>query len=294
MSNEEKIGNNKMGQAKSDNFFSNLSVPPSKRSKEEAWQLLMQSIDEKEEHHNKSISLKPSYTKLLVAASIAILFLISSVLIFNKEYHFETYEAQTLKVDLPDGSFVNLNENSSIAYSLTYGWFNRKVSFEGEGYFTVTKGKGRFIVDVAQNKKIVVTGTEFNVISRDKDFSVTCYEGSVEVSTPKVKPLRIKAGEQVLLDNEEFKLNSEPVNRLPKPVWLTNEFVFINQPLSIVFDELSRYYKVRIVADGFNPSERQFSGKLPADSFSNILEIMSVSLGLSYSYSPDSTTIVFR
>lgn len=43
--------------------------------------------------------------------------------------------------ELPDGTEISLNKNSTLSYSSSYGEKVREVSLEGEGYFSVTKDK---------------------------------------------------------------------------------------------------------------------------------------------------------
>ena len=88
----------------------------------------------------------------------------------------ENYEI----AELPDGSMVYLNHNSSITYSR--GIDSRRVRLKGEAYFKVEEGKTPFVV-TAGHGKIVVKGTEFNVRSDNKEIEVEVEEGSVELKT---------------------------------------------------------------------------------------------------------------
>src|SRR5688572_14328268 len=80
----------------------------------------------------------------------------------------KTAYGQVTRQQLPDGSEVILNANSSISYS--DGWEKggeREVWVKGEAFFKVAKTatKSKFIVHTDQ-LDVVVTGTQFNVVSR--------------------------------------------------------------------------------------------------------------------------------
>src|SRR6185436_6777394 len=66
-------------------------------------------------------------------------------------------------VILPDQSKVVLNAVSSVHYNSLMFYLSRNVSFEGEGFFTITKGD-KFNV-VTENATVEVLGTEFNLKS---------------------------------------------------------------------------------------------------------------------------------
>lgn len=96
-----------------------------------------------------------------------------------------------LNFQLPDGSLVWLNSETTLTYPVSFGDKSRHVKLEGEAYFEVAKQKvkGRsvsFIVD-AGFQKIKVLGTKFNVnnYTNEKIKATTLVEGAVEVSDGK-------------------------------------------------------------------------------------------------------------
>lgn len=272
----------------------NISVPPSNRSKEQAWEMLMQAIDSQQQKPSKLVTMRPRYTWMLVAASVIILMVVSSLLVLNIEYRFETLQGQTLEHKLPDGSVVHLNANSSISYKKSYGWFNRNVKMAGEAYFKVKSGNIKFVVTDTQNQQVVVTGTEFNVISRGNTFELKCFEGTVKVSIPGLQPVRVKKGESVTKTDGILIHSKQSEKEFTKPVWVTHEFVFEEQSLSQVFRQIASFYNIQISTEGFDPAIRYFSGTIPTGKVVEVLDIISTSMGLSYTVTPDSTVYTFR
>lgn len=271
-----------------------ISVPPSNRTKEQAWDMLMQAIDGKHAEPARVVTFQPHYKWLLAAASVIILMLVGSLFILNTEYRFETMQAQTLEHTLPDGSVVHLNASSWISYKKSYGWFGRKVRMEGEAYFKVKSGKDRFVVTDTQNQQVVVTGTEFNLISRGNTFELKCFEGTVKVSISGIEPVSVKKGESVTKTDGVLIHSKQSVNDFTKPVWVTHEFVFEEQSLSKVFQQISSFYNIQIRTEGFDPASRYFSGTVPTGKVVDVLDVISLSMGLSYTINPDSTVYTFR
>lgn len=272
----------------------NISVPPSNRSKEQAWDMLLQAIDSQQQKPSRFVTMHPRNTWMLVAASAIILMVVSSLFVLNAEYRFETNQAQTLEHKLPDGSVVYLNASSSISYKKSYGWFGRNVRMAGEAYFKVKSGNIKFVVTDTQNQKVTVTGTEFSIISRGNTFELKCFEGTVKVSIPGLQPAKVKKGESVTKADGVLIHSKQSEKELVKPVWVTGEFVFEEQSLSQVFRQISNFYNIQISTEGFDPANRYFSGTIPAGKAVDVLDVISVSMGLSYTANADSTVYTFR
>jgi len=142
---------------------------------------------------------------------------------------------------LPDGSRVDLNSDSEMAYNSSNWEQNRQLTLNGEAYFKVAKGK-KFDV-FTDLGKVTVVGTQFNVKARGKRFEVACYEGKVKVIVDG-KETSLTAGMTSVFDN------GQPQNVFtmshPKPVWTTGEMEFISAPLDQVVAELQRRFDVKI------------------------------------------------
>jgi ferric-dicitrate binding protein FerR (iron transport regulator) len=82
-------------------------------------------------------------------------------------------------VELPDGSIVYLNHNSSLQYSDDFS--PREVRAEGELFFSIEEGDGEFLVKT-ESGDVKVLGTEFGIKTTEEDLEVDVEEGTVEVS----------------------------------------------------------------------------------------------------------------
>lgn len=142
---------------------------------------------------------------------------------------------------LPDSSFVSLNAGSKISYSDKQWKKARKVELTGEAFFRVKKGS-QFHVKTQQGT-VTALGTEFSVKDWENYFQVSCYSGSVKVSTQgKSLVLQANSGFRIVNGTEEtYAFSNEP-----GPDWLKGESRFKSVPLKFVIHELERQYKIPV------------------------------------------------
>ena len=84
--------------------------------------------------------------------------------------------------------------------------------------------------------KVSVLGTEFNVLTRDQVFKVSCYEGLVQV-TYNNKKIKLPAGSEFILKSGKVQKTTTVV---VEPYWLKNMSVFKNALVEDVFFELEK------------------------------------------------------
>jgi ferric-dicitrate binding protein FerR (iron transport regulator) len=152
------------------------------------------------------------------------------------------------QINLEDGTKVWLNSETKLKFPVVLGDKQRVVYVEGEAYFQVAHNAKRpFIVNIDENTKVKVLGTEFNIRTYEGNTSQsTLISGSIEFIhngvTTKVNP-----GESCILEKStgEVTLNQADVMRII--AWKNGEFVFRNETLESIINELSRWYKVDVV-----------------------------------------------
>lgn len=187
--------------------------------------------------------------RYLAAALILIAFGMGYLLFpIKKDVPFGT----TASVLLPDGSEVQMNSGSTLAYNRLFGITNRNLTFEGEAFFDVVSGDKPF--KIRSNGAITeVLGTSFNVRSWSDDpgsaTTVTVLSGQVRFypSTNDGAGVMLTAG----LSSQwrpGIGSPSEPVTATLENVlaWRSRNLAFMNQPLSVIFRELERKFDLRI------------------------------------------------
>jgi transmembrane sensor len=107
---------------------------------------------------------------------------------------------------LPDGSIIQLKENSSLATGKKFGKESRTVSFSGEAFFDIKRDTTQpFIIDMPSGS-VQVLGTSFTIQYHQKDSLF-----KVHVTSGKVHVLEKKSGKSVVLTRGQlfdWKANS--------------------------------------------------------------------------------------
>ena len=213
-----------------------------------------------------------------VVSSLAAILVVGFALftLINKDQisSFNTDLAQNETITLPDNSIVNLNELSQLEYDSTNWDDSRSINLNGEAFFDVEKGK-RFDVNT-EFGKVSVLGTEFNVLSRDSSFIVSCYEGLVQVTYDN-NIVKLPAGTEFILSSGEgLKSNIA----IAEPYWLKNMSVFEGASFNVVVEELEKRYNVKVRY----PSDLniKFTGAFEHNNLENALKSVSKPLNLTY------------
>lgn len=147
---------------------------------------------------------------------------------------------------LPDGSEVTLNANSRIRYA--NNWHdggNREVWMDGEAFFQVRKtlNHSTFLVHT-DRFDILVTGTQFNVVSRPGLANIMLREGSVIVHGKDGKELDMVPGDFVQWGQQG--LNRRVVLRDSVLAWKDRRLYFDKTPLKEVATIIENQYGLKV------------------------------------------------
>jgi ferric-dicitrate binding protein FerR (iron transport regulator) len=182
--------------------------------------------------------------------------------------------SKVIDMQLSDGSHVWLNAGSAITYPVAFIGNDRSVELEGEGYFEVAKDAKRKFIVTANGVNTEVLGTHFNVNAfKDdgQDIKITLLEGSVKINNGNATGL-LKPGQQALVANE-VKIVSD-VDLHLVIAWKNGYFQFDKASLQNVMKQVSRWYDVDVVYEGYN-QPREFAGEIQRDlSLSEVLKIL--------------------
>ena len=174
---------------------------------------------------------------------------------------------------LPDGTEVVVNADSKIVFSP--GWKDgkdREVWLTGEAFFHVSKTpmKSRFIVH-ANHFDIIVTGTQFNVVSRQDKANVMLKEGSVILHTEEGRELKMIPGDFV--EYRRATLEKKPVKNDSVLAWKDHKLVFNNTPLRDLIQIIREHYGVSVTTAG-EVEEKTIYGILPNDNLDVLLQAL--------------------
>ncbi len=271
---KEHINNTNMKHG-SDDIFSDSNIIYSK-SKEQVWKEIESKLESNQISKQGIFQINNNFVK---AAAIFI-GIIGLSLFLN--FYSKTYvcpPGEHLSVLLPDNSQVELNAQSKLKYYPLKWFLNRKIIFEGEGYFSVEKGK-KF--EVKSDKGITtVLGTSFNIYSRNDLYNVTCITGRVKV----ISNINIEA---ILEPNHYAEINNSGQINVIKNYkteisksWVNNMFIFTSRPLKMVVEEIERQYNIIIRMD--NNIDKYYTGFFSKEkSLEEVLDLLCKSLELTF------------
>jgi transmembrane sensor len=196
-----------------------------------------------------------------------------------------------IRLTLPDSSEATLSPGATIRYRKDFGQYGkREVKVEGQAAFAVVKNEQQPFIVYSDRVKTTVLGTVFEVTAEKSsdNISVRLLAGKVMVT---YDPPADSARQYILKPGQEFvfgKANSSVVirdfrnhgeylaqranKRTARPDSLANWYMFNNQTLSDVFDQLALLYNADIQYSERDLRNKYFIGKLQMkDSLSEII-----------------------
>ncbi|BDD12362.1 sensor (plasmid) [Fulvitalea axinellae] len=209
--------------------------------------------------------------------------------LFARFYTVTVYskKGQHLTHTLPDGSGVELNADTEIAYH-PYWWnISRKVDLAGEAFFDVAKGKN-FRIE-SEKGVTQILGTSFNIYARGEEYKVFCKTGKVRVSNNSSDVrMVINPGELAVVDNKTLRGHISKASATETLSWKENKFVFKSRKLDIVLTEIERQFDVQIKINSKTSSELLYEGYFSKDkSVEKVLDKICLSLNLKYEKTRD-------
>lgn len=224
------------------------------------------------------IQMRPKKNRWWVPAAAAVLiFVVAGFLFWNKTNSKTTLDSAYGTISeykLPDGSHVTLNANSKITISKKWEeGTDREVWLQGEAFFKVQKTpmKNRFIVHT-NAMDIIVTGTQFNAIAREDEFSVLLTEGSVTIKTPDGREIKMKPGDFVKIENKIPSKQTVDQQRIL--AWKEARLDFDNTPMYEVAKIISRHYGVKVSVTSKTVGESTISGIMPNDNLDVLIQAL--------------------
>ncbi|MBO9204655.1 MULTISPECIES: FecR family protein [Niastella] len=162
-----------------------------------------------------------------------------------------TGRGESYSVVLADGTKIWLNAASSVHYPIGFSGSERRVDILGEAYFEVAKDPHQpFIVQV-NGLEVKVLGTVFNVNAYEDQHmtTTTLLEGKVQLTSQQNTKVLMPGQQATLLPSGNIQL--QKTADLEKATgWQKGLFVFKEDNVQAVMDQLARWYDVRVVYKG--------------------------------------------
>ena len=193
------------------------------------------------------------------------------------EYHFT----------LADGTRVWVNSASEVRFPNCFSGKKREIYVKGEVYLEVARDeKHPFVVHAGENE-VRVLGTRFNLTAYpdEQEVITTLVEGSVEFWNDQ-SSIRLKPGEQSVLDRETNNLEKQKVDVSIYTSWVSGTYEYERMPLSDITRQLSRWYDVQFVYETTEFSNHPFTGVVKRDqSLEEVLSIIEKTTNIKFKIS---------
>ncbi|MDN5214839.1 FecR domain-containing protein [Fulvivirgaceae bacterium BMA12] len=252
---------------------------------------------------NTSIIKMPVFKTIGYVAAAVILLLtvgfLGKTLLFNenasKQTHFLSYKTQRGErklIELPDGSKVYLNAETSIRYPSDFSGNVRNINLTGEAFFEVKREDIRRPFSVhSADVTTTVLGTSFNISAfPDKDAHITVATGKVKVANQlDNKRVILTKGEQAIYDKSGLHKTTVDVSAYTD--WRNGILRFDGIPLDKAIGQMERWYDVTIEYDS-TLLDRSIRGIYKNESLRQVLEDMQFMLELKYEFVNDSLIVI--
>lgn len=202
----------------------------------------------------------------------------------------KTNPGMTTTVDLPDGTKVYLNSESSLTYPSFFSKDKRDVKLTGEAFFEVQKDpEHRFIVSGPHHTQIEVLGTSFNVeaFERDSFISTTLVEGKVRFAYQKNQQpatMDMKPGQKLMYDTTSSQVRLVQTSGETETAWKDGKIVFRATPLPEALRMLEKRFNVTFVLSNNRLRGEAFNGSFTNQRLERILEIFKISSNIKWRY----------
>ena len=165
-------------------------------------------------------------------------------------------------IQLPDGTSVWLNANTSLRYPMAFGENSREIMLDGEAYFEVAKDKKPFIVKTGKYD-VEVLGTTFNVeaYKEKSDFRTMLYEGKVKLYNAKnPEAVCLSPGQTAELVGEVLQV--VPTTESNSYRWKDGLIYIEDKSFDAIMGLFEKFYDVRIVVNNKAVKDLRYRGKL--------------------------------
>lgn len=164
------------------------------------------------------------------------------------------------KIELPDGSEVELNANTRLIWDNNWSKTGvREVILEGEAFFEVVKSTASQFKVISDEVFVNVLGTSFNVSNRRGKTEVFLEKGMVTLELSETEEfIDMKPGEKVWYDRSGGDSVRKVVDETlySAAAWKMGVISFQKAPMKKILPELSDIYGIQIVCEDSSLEER--------------------------------------
>ncbi|SDL13022.1 ferric-dicitrate binding protein FerR, regulates iron transport through sigma-19 [Catalinimonas alkaloidigena] len=222
---------------------------------------------------------------LLVVGTIAYRFWLADTTAPEHWIVKQTERGERSALQLPDGSRVYLNAESTLAYESHFGESERTVRLQGEAYFDVKPDPDRPFRVMTSRVQVQVLGTSFDVRAypQAEEVTVAVTTGKVDVRDSLQQPLdQLLPGQRLAYMPATGQVRRDSVRADEVTAWQEGKLRLINTPLPELVQQLERWYDVDITLVQETPQPCRFTTTLDHLTLTQALDLLSLTTPLTY------------
>jgi ferric-dicitrate binding protein FerR (iron transport regulator) len=241
-----------------------------------------------------------SFSWSKVAAILVLILGVTAVLVYYKPFSpayltVNNPPGKIQTIQLPDGSHVSLNANSSLRYAKDFEE-NRTLELTGEGYFDVTHDPSHPFTVKAGELETTVVGTSFNIKAYTAlaNTTVSVITGRVKVTHEDRDLGLLSPSKQLTFDKANQTANTANIDTSSITSWTKGKLQFEGERFSDIAAALENWYGVKIILT--NPGIGLCRYYMTFDNtmeLEKLLGMMSSITEMQYSVDKNSNTITF-
>ncbi|MEI6677070.1 MAG: FecR domain-containing protein [Mariniphaga sp.] len=189
---------------------------------------------------------------------------------------------------LADGTKVWLNSASKLEFPTRFTGSKREVILKGEAFFEVTRNEKQPFRVNANELKVEVLGTSFNVVSFEDDTQseVVLVTGKVALSSENGKIVKeystMIPGQRAIYQKEAQKVITEQVEVEKYIAWRDGNLIFRDDSMEDVVKRLSRWFNVEITINDPEINNYIYKATFRNENLVQVLNLLKLSAPIDY------------
>lgn len=249
--------------------------------------------------HHKLIKLYWQRTAAGIAACLVGAVMMLGYLGYTSQpadYVVQTTKGDCVKIVLPDGSKVNVNENTSLSYHHGFFYKSREVQLDGEAYFEVRHDESHPFIVSHNGICAKVLGTKFNIQTKNKNnlFIATLLQGSLAVSQKNSQEeFFMKPNQQVVINMTTHDASMTDVSDAKESIlWVSGRMNYKDKRLEEIVKSLKSQYDMEVQFGNDEVKNQRFTCTFSTDnSVEDIFKILSMTHHFVYQIDKDTIFI---
>lgn len=270
---------------------------------DKTWEKINKQLHFERENRGKVIQLRHGlWVKWFstVAATFILVVFSTFYFIFHSynKISFQTTNAETKHLTLPDGSQLFLNRGTKVSYVASgYNKYQREIWLEGEAFFDVKKDPTRPFIIHSGKVNTTVRGTSFNIKAyRQLDENiVSVRSGKVEVSSGKKIMGVLTKNMQLVYHLSSNEVGISETNWEDAAGWMDERLIFRRATVGELRLRLKQYFDIdlEIRDNALNDNNTLLNASFrKGASLKEVMDVISVTVNIRYRINPPHQVII--